>query len=132
MIDKVMKAKVRELLKDCHPTYTEKDGTVSVCSLDENLMIDKLTIALSQAQAEAREEVGQYILDNHDYGAIPETNEYANGWNDSRKRAYQQLKYLLFHLSYLTVDEKETDKRNAIKEAKRLLDEYKVNYEIFK
>ena len=24
MIDKVMKAKVRELLKDCHPTYTDK------------------------------------------------------------------------------------------------------------
>ena len=45
MIDKVMKAKVRELLKDCHPTYTEKDGTVSVCPLDENLVIDKLTTA---------------------------------------------------------------------------------------
>jgi len=28
MTDKVMKAKVRELLKDCHPTYTEKEGTV--------------------------------------------------------------------------------------------------------
>jgi len=36
------------------------------------------------------------------------------------------------YLNYLKVDEKETDKRNAIKEAKRLLDEYKVNYEIFK
>ena len=43
--DKVMKAKVRELLKDCHPTYTEKDGTVSVCPIDENLVIDKLTTA---------------------------------------------------------------------------------------
>ena len=57
MTDKVMKAKVRELLKDCHPTYTEKDGTVSVCPLDENLVIDKLTTALSQAQAEARREM---------------------------------------------------------------------------
>jgi len=35
------------------------------------------------------------------------------------------------YLNYLKVDEKETDKRNAIKEAKRLLDEHKVNYEIF-
>jgi len=61
MTDKVMKAKVRELLKDCHPTYTEKDGTVSVCALvDENLVIDKLTTALSQAQAEARGEDRKY------------------------------------------------------------------------
>ena len=80
MTDKVMKAKVRELLKDCH-------------------VIDKLTTVFSQAQAEAMGEVEQYILGNHDYGAIPETNEYANGWNDSRKRGYQQLKYLLSHFT---------------------------------
>ena len=60
---------------------------------------DWLTTALSQVQAEAIGEVEQYILGNHDYGAIPETNEYANGWNDSRKRAYQQLKYLLSHFT---------------------------------
>lgn len=40
-------------------------------------------------------------------GAIPETNDYANGWNDCRKRAFEQKKQfisdLLAHLDTLDV-----------------------------
>lgn len=47
---------------------------------------------------EFEREMKDYIIKNHDYGAIPETDEYANGWNDSRKRSFEHLKSILSQL----------------------------------
>ncbi len=58
------------------------------------------TNAISYAYNQAIDDVLKKVKENADnWGAIPETSEYANGWNEARKVFYMSLKNLIESLS---------------------------------
>ena len=57
-----------------------------------NKYIKELEVKAKEAEQRVREELREWV---ESWGAIPETNEYANGWNNCRKELYSGFINLL-------------------------------------
>ena len=90
-----IKEKVEEIKKQIESYHRRQNID---CFPEERIGIETEEINyISHALQEMEERTREETLSNLVVGAIPETNEYANGWNDCRHAYGDAKKFLLSH-----------------------------------